>query len=1145
MKILSQTDDRIQYLYHLSDIHLRNHSRHEEYRNVFKRLYQKLKDEIEDTDPNSGLIVLTGDIVHSKSQISPQLIIELRDFLTNLANIMPVILIAGNHDLNLANKDVPDTLTSILHKIEIPNLHYLKHSGIYKWNNVQFGVMSVLDYPLIKASEFPKQGGKNFKIGLLHATLHGSKISTSNMPLTSDKYKAGDFDGYDYVLLGDIHLHQYMNAAKTIAYAGSLIQQSFGEELHNHGYLKWFLDEGHSELIEVPNDYGFVNLYIKNENVGPEAILKKLPEMLNVKLRFMDNSSHDVVDRFLNELKTKNHIICQTIIVPFTPNLESPSQALPTLEHDQLPNLVNTEYQKSLIEEYLGKDFEQLDAIQDLHDQLVRDHNDENDSTCHQWKLLNMEFENAFSFKGENYIDFTQFRGIVGIIGPNFSGKSNIIDILLFGLFDKASRGERNDIITANQESMSIKIAFRIGHTRYTIHRTGKVTFSKEGEPKYKIDVKFYTAQEDLTGENRHHTNRLIQNLIGTYEDFILTTLKLQDGGLGNLINLTNSQRKERLVDLLRLNILDEYAKLGNNRLRDNKKALDLYQKELSNLPEDLVVKLERVLDELISDKTAMNVLKLQLENDNLALNDLNSQLQPVDLELANREYQELPTIDPSQIRDLDVKLKDLNNQLSDLKCRLKPLFYGMTLDELNDNISLYQDTIDDQTVKLIKAEKHEKEQQTLLKGLLGNREHFQRELKDYPSVVERRASLQSWIKRCTENNQKLLDLEYDSECKYCMNNIFVQDAINCRDELKGNEEKLSRLEAKAAELESIQSELVEVEKEIQELQNEFGQNEVSMMKAELKQWKDELGQLRQDLKNLEDNLDIQEKIKELDQKIIITQQDRDELWDIWDKSRIMEKVKLEKQKEEANLEIREKIDSLVVKLKESQHRRDSLEQKIMNLSAEEQMYGHQIDRQRDLVKKIKDLKNENIILDIYVQCLGKDGIPKYLISKYLPEFERVVNLIMEDLVNFRIRMEISDKKWNLYVVYEDRKLNLDLCSGYEKFVVGLAVKCALFHLSQMSKPQFMVVDEGFGSLDQRHLNEIGRILNYLRSKYDFVLLITHIEAIKDELDQQLEIKRIGEYSKVNNRAARKMILNFKKKTPTNSEGSQDEASNC
>jgi DNA repair exonuclease SbcCD nuclease subunit len=48
-----------------------------------------------------------------------------------------------------------------------------------------------------------------------------------------------DFKGYDYVLLGDIHRHQYLNEEKTIAYASSLISQNFSENDIYHGYILW------------------------------------------------------------------------------------------------------------------------------------------------------------------------------------------------------------------------------------------------------------------------------------------------------------------------------------------------------------------------------------------------------------------------------------------------------------------------------------------------------------------------------------------------------------------------------------------------------------------------------------------------------------------------------------------------------------------------------------------------------------------------------------------------------------------------------------------------------------------------------------------------------------------------------------------
>jgi hypothetical protein len=51
-------------------------------------------------------------------------------------------------------------------------------------------------------------------------------------------------------------------------------------------------------------------------------------------------------------------------------------------------------------------------------------------------------------------------------------------------------------------------------------------------------------------------------------------------------------------------------------------------------------------------------------------------------------------------------------------------------------------------------------------------------------------------------------------------------------------------------------------------------------------------------------------------------------------------------------------------------------------------------------------------------------------------------------------------------------------------------------------------------------MSEIGRMFNYLRSKYRFVLLITHIDVIKDELDAQVEIVRQGQFSHIDNRVA-------------------------
>ena len=62
-------------IYHISDIHIRLKDRHLEYRNVFDNLYKKLN-----RKKKNSLIVLTGDILHSKDELSPECIDLTIDF---------------------------------------------------------------------------------------------------------------------------------------------------------------------------------------------------------------------------------------------------------------------------------------------------------------------------------------------------------------------------------------------------------------------------------------------------------------------------------------------------------------------------------------------------------------------------------------------------------------------------------------------------------------------------------------------------------------------------------------------------------------------------------------------------------------------------------------------------------------------------------------------------------------------------------------------------------------------------------------------------------------------------------------------------------------------------------------------------------
>ena len=117
--LTSNRVDQVDNVIHIADVHIRNFKRHDEYESVFQRVYDYCREEVRQN--KNTIIYLAGDIVHAKTDMSPELIVQTRNFFVNLAQIAPVILIAGNHDMNLNNRNRLDALTPIVDSIDTPD----------------------------------------------------------------------------------------------------------------------------------------------------------------------------------------------------------------------------------------------------------------------------------------------------------------------------------------------------------------------------------------------------------------------------------------------------------------------------------------------------------------------------------------------------------------------------------------------------------------------------------------------------------------------------------------------------------------------------------------------------------------------------------------------------------------------------------------------------------------------------------------------------------------------------------------------------------------------------------------------------------------------------------------------------------------
>ena len=126
--------NKLRYIYHFADIHLKNNN-YQNYSTIFKKIkkfFFKLK------DSKDVIILICGDVFHTKNVISPEIIILFCEFL-DIFNNLPVIFIPGNHDIDIYNKnDKKFIIHSLLSFINKKNIFYLEQTGIYKYNNCNF-----------------------------------------------------------------------------------------------------------------------------------------------------------------------------------------------------------------------------------------------------------------------------------------------------------------------------------------------------------------------------------------------------------------------------------------------------------------------------------------------------------------------------------------------------------------------------------------------------------------------------------------------------------------------------------------------------------------------------------------------------------------------------------------------------------------------------------------------------------------------------------------------------------------------------------------------------------------------------------------------------------------------------------------------
>ena len=187
----------------------------------------------------------------------------------------------------------------------------------------------------------------------------------------------------------------------------------------------------------------------------------------------------------------------------------------------------------------------------------------------------------------------------------------------------------------------------------------------------------------------------------------------------------------------------------------------------------------------------------------------------------------------------------------------------------------------------------------------------------------------------------------------------------------------------------------------------------------------------------------------------------------------------------------------------------------MFNASTEKGKLELQYKNTTDQLNNLKELEDSYEAYKLYTNIINRDGIPYEIITKTLPEIEKEVNNILQQLVEFSITLQTDGKNIMTNIVYDDKRWPLEMASGMEKFVSGLAIRVSLINISNLPRPNIICIDEGWGTLDQSNISSVGNLFTYLKHQFDFIWVISHLDSIKDSVDVLLEITKENGFSKI------------------------------
>jgi exonuclease SbcC len=182
-------------------------------------------------------------------------------------------------------------------------------------------------------------------------------------------------------------------------------------------------------------------------------------------------------------------------------------------------------------------------------------------------------------------------------------------------------------------------------------------------------------------------------------------------------------------------------------------------------------------------------------------------------------------------------------------------------------------------------------------------------------------------------------------------------------------------------------------------------------------------------------------------------------------------------------------------KMYELMESRGSCEQRILFLS--------------ERIEERKRLRNQYTAYDLFKVCMDSNGIGSDIIKKCLPLINEEVAKILMDIVPFEIFFEIEERKLEIYIRHPKHEPRLiEMASGAEKTIAAMAIRLALTKIGNLPTSDIFILDEPATALDAENMDGFISILEMLKNQFKTVILISHLDTLKECVDSEIVIEK-------------------------------------